>query len=130
MLNTDTNNHLVKSSEEKWVPHTSHQPEKRFKQSPNSAPVSALPACCSKKSYSSQKYTFVYEGKVWKLPEVLPDTGRRRQDTTSVSSKQLVPCEDSVSSKQLVPCEDLVSSKQLVPCEDSVSSKQLVSYQS
>ncbi|KAF7707877.1 hypothetical protein HF521_016934 [Silurus meridionalis] len=70
------------------------------------------------------------------------DTGRRRQDIASVSSKQLVPCEDSVSSKQHVPCEDSVSSKQhvpcedsvsskqLVPCEDSVSSKQLVSYQS
>ncbi|KAF7707970.1 hypothetical protein HF521_017027 [Silurus meridionalis] len=42
------------------------------------------------------------------------NTGRRRQDTTLISSKQLVPCEDSVSSKQLVPCEDSVSSKQLV----------------
>ncbi|KAF7707818.1 hypothetical protein HF521_016875 [Silurus meridionalis] len=54
------------------------------------------------------------------------DTGRWRQDTASVSSKQLVPCENSVSSKQLVPCEDSVSSKPFVPCEDSVSSKQLV----
>ncbi|KAF7704241.1 hypothetical protein HF521_021313 [Silurus meridionalis] len=36
-------------------------------------------------------------------PEKIPhDTGRWRQDTASVSSKQLVPCEDSVSSKQLV----------------------------
>ncbi|KAF7707893.1 hypothetical protein HF521_016950 [Silurus meridionalis] len=57
---------------------------------------------------------------------VSSDTGRWRQDTASVSSKQLVPCEDSVSSKQLVPCEDSASSKQLVLCEDSVSSKQLV----
>ncbi|KAF7704247.1 hypothetical protein HF521_021319 [Silurus meridionalis] len=42
------------------------------------------------------------------------DTGRRRQDTASVSFKQLIPCEDSVSSKQLVSCEDSVSSKQFV----------------
>ncbi|KAI5614950.1 piggyBac transposable element-derived protein 4-like, partial [Silurus asotus] len=45
--------YLVESSKEKWVPHTSNQPEKRFKQSPNSAPVSALPVRVSDRKSQS-----------------------------------------------------------------------------
>ncbi|KAI5105757.1 piggyBac transposable element-derived protein 4-like [Silurus meridionalis] len=48
--------------------------------------------CCSKKSYSSQRSTFVYEGKDWKLPEVLPgEVGSTHQPSTRKQSANSAP---------------------------------------